>query len=87
MAKVEAGMESMLEVYIFETNTLLEQLDEILLRTEEAGVFAEDAAVVGIGGRLIVFYSMLHCLKFIPGDGILKSQNKLLGGYKHGIIR
>lgn len=42
MAKVEAGMESMLEVYIFETNTLLEQLDEILLRTEEAGVFAED---------------------------------------------
>ena len=34
MAKVEPGMESMLEMYIFETNTLLEQLDEILLRTE-----------------------------------------------------
>ena len=42
MAKVEAGMESMLEVYIFETNTLLEQLDEILLRTEEAGFFVEE---------------------------------------------
>ena len=36
MAKVEPGMESMLEMYIFETNTLLEQLDEILLRTEDA---------------------------------------------------
>ena len=27
MAKVEPGMESMLEMYIFETNTLLEQRD------------------------------------------------------------
>ena len=42
MAKVEAGMESMLEMYIFETNTLLEQLDEILLRTEDANVFSEE---------------------------------------------
>ena len=42
MAKVEAGMESMLEMYIFETNTLLEQLDEILLRTEDANVFSTE---------------------------------------------
>ena len=42
MAKVEPGMESMLEMYIFETNTLLEQLDEILLRTEDANVFSQD---------------------------------------------
>lgn len=42
MAKVEAGMESMLEAYIFETNSLLEQLDEILLRTEDAGFFIEE---------------------------------------------
>lgn len=42
MAKVEQGMEAMLEMYIFETNTLLDQLDEILLRTEEANVFMED---------------------------------------------
>ena len=41
MAKVEPGMESMLEMYIFETNTLLEQLDEILLRTEDANVFSQ----------------------------------------------
>lgn len=42
MAKVEPGMESMLDVYIFETTGLLDQLDEILLRTEQANEFTED---------------------------------------------
>lgn len=42
MAKVEPGMESMLDAYIFETTTLLESLDEILLRTEQANQFTED---------------------------------------------
>lgn len=42
MAKVEPGMESMLDAYIFETTTLLESLDEILLRTEQANKFTED---------------------------------------------
>lgn len=42
MAKVESGMEAMVDMYIFETNTLLEQLDEILLRTEQANVFTEE---------------------------------------------
>ena len=32
MAKIEPGMESMLDMYFYETNSLLEQLDEILLR-------------------------------------------------------
>ena len=36
MAKIEPGMEAMLDMYFFETNSLLEQLDEILLRTEQA---------------------------------------------------
>ena len=39
MAKIEPGMEAMLDMYFFETNSLLEQLDEILLRTETAGKF------------------------------------------------
>ena len=42
MAKVESGMEAMVDVYIFETTGLLEQLDEILLRTEQANEFKED---------------------------------------------
>ena len=39
MAKIEPGMEAMLDMYFYETNSLLEQLDEILLRTEQANVF------------------------------------------------
>lgn len=39
MAKIEPGMEAMLDMYFFETNGLLEQLDEILLRTEQANAF------------------------------------------------
>ena len=35
-------MESMLDMYFFETNSLLEQLDEILLRTEQANAFEND---------------------------------------------
>ncbi|MCL2697899.1 MAG: chemotaxis protein CheA [Oscillospiraceae bacterium] len=42
MSKIESGMESMIDMYIFETNTLLEQLDEILLKTEEAQTFTEE---------------------------------------------
>lgn len=42
MARVEPGMESMLDMYFFETGSLLEQLDEILIRTESANAFAEE---------------------------------------------
>ncbi|MCL2694034.1 MAG: chemotaxis protein CheA [Oscillospiraceae bacterium] len=42
MSKVESGMESMIDMYIFETNTLLEQLDEILLKTEQAQTFTDE---------------------------------------------
>ena len=42
MPKVEPGMEAMLDAYLFESSTLLEQLDEILLQTESAGVFTEE---------------------------------------------
>ena len=42
MAKIEPGMEAMLDMYFFETNSLLEQLDEILLRTEQANAFESE---------------------------------------------
>ncbi|MCL1903582.1 MAG: chemotaxis protein CheA [Oscillospiraceae bacterium] len=42
MSKIEPGMEAMLDAYLFESSTLLEQLDEILLRTEQAGTFTEE---------------------------------------------
>lgn len=37
------GMESMLDIYLFEANGLLEQLDEILLDCEKEGTFESDS--------------------------------------------
>lgn len=42
MAKFDEGMESMLDTYIFEENQLLDQLDEILMRTEKADAIEPD---------------------------------------------
>ncbi|MGN0665203.1 MAG: chemotaxis protein CheW [Huintestinicola sp.] len=42
MAKFEAGMESMVDMYIFETTSLLEQLDQILMKTENANSFSDE---------------------------------------------
>ena len=43
MAKVEPGMEGMVDMFLFETGTLIDQLDEILLRTEQANEFTDDS--------------------------------------------
>ncbi len=37
------GMESMLDIYLFEANSLLEQLDEILLNCEKQGTFTTES--------------------------------------------
>ncbi len=42
MAKCEAGMEAMADMYVFETTSLLEQLDQILMKTENESSFAEE---------------------------------------------
>jgi two-component system chemotaxis sensor kinase CheA len=42
MAKFEAGMEGMVDMYIFETTSLLEQLDQILMKTENENKFGEE---------------------------------------------
>lgn len=42
MAKFEAGMESMVDMYIFETTSLLEQLDQILMKTESEHSFSSE---------------------------------------------
>jgi two-component system chemotaxis sensor kinase CheA len=42
MGRFEAGMESMIDVYIYETTTLLEQLDQILIKTESDNSFGEE---------------------------------------------
>ena len=42
MAKFEAGMEAMADMYVFETTTLLEQLDQVLMKTENESSFGEE---------------------------------------------
>lgn len=42
MARFEAGMESMVDMYIFETTSLLEQLDQILIKTENENGFGDE---------------------------------------------
>lgn len=42
MGIFESGMESMIDVYIYETEGLLEQLDQILIKTESSGFSEED---------------------------------------------
>lgn len=42
MAKFESGMEAMVDMYIFETTTLVEQLDLILMKTENESSFGDE---------------------------------------------
>lgn len=42
MARYDASMEAMADTYIFETTTLLEQLDEILMRTEKENDMSDE---------------------------------------------
>lgn len=46
MAKYEQSMEGMLDVFLFETNELLEKLDEILIRTESDTLGEEDVGEI-----------------------------------------
>ena len=39
---IDPSMEPMLDVFIYETTTLLDQLDEILLDAEKSKSFSED---------------------------------------------
>ncbi len=42
MAKFEAGMEAMADMYVFETTGLLDELDQILMKTENESGFGEE---------------------------------------------
>lgn len=46
MSKFDAGMEGMVDTYIFETTSLLEQLDDILIRTEKDDLTPDDIAEI-----------------------------------------
>ena len=43
---MDNGMESMLDTYLFETNSLLDQLDEMLVNDEKLGDFSSDESTL-----------------------------------------
>ena len=46
MGKIDAGMESMLDMFVFETSDLLAKLDDILMRTEQDELGADDVGEI-----------------------------------------
>ena len=46
MGKIDAGMEAMLDTFMFETSDLLEKLDDILMRTEQDELGADDVGEI-----------------------------------------
>ena len=46
MSRFETGMEGMVDIYVFETTGLLEQLDNILISTETGVLASEDVAEI-----------------------------------------
>ncbi len=61
---MDASMEGLLETYLFETNSLLDGLDELLINAEKVGDFSEDDVTKfsAVCTRLKV---LLQCLSLI----------------------
>lgn len=68
MSKFEAGMEGMVDTYIFETTTLLEQLDDILIRTEKSDLEPDDIAEI---------FRIMHTIKGSSAMMGLQNMSKL----------
>ncbi|MDR0986912.1 MAG: chemotaxis protein CheA [Ruminococcus sp.] len=73
MAKFEAGMESMIEMFIYETTGLIEQLDNILMKTEADSSFEED--------DINAIFRIMHTIKGSAAMMGLES----LSRFAHGI--
>ncbi len=69
MAKFEAGMESMVDMYIFETTSLLEQLDQILMKTENQSSFSSE--------EINEIFRIMHTLKGSSAMMGLENMSKL----------
>lgn len=72
MSKFEAGMEGLVDTYIFETTTLLEQLDDILIRTEKDDLSADDIAEI---------FRIMHTIK--GSSAMMGLQN--MSGLAHAV--
>lgn len=68
MSKFDAGMETMLDTFIFETTELLESLDEILMRTEKDVLTADDIGEI---------FRIMHTIKGSAAMMGLQNMSKL----------
>lgn len=68
MSKFDAGMESMLDTFVFESTELLENLDEILMRTEDSELTADDIAEI---------FRVMHTIKGSSAMMGLKNMSEL----------
>ncbi|MBR6046425.1 MAG: chemotaxis protein CheA [Ruminococcus sp.] len=68
MSKFDAGMESMLDTFVFESTELLENLDEILMRSESSELTADDIAEI---------FRVMHTIKGSAAMMGLKNMSEL----------
>ncbi|SDB06617.1 two-component system, chemotaxis family, sensor kinase CheA [Ruminococcaceae bacterium FB2012] len=68
MSKFDAGMESMLDTFVFESTELLENLDEILMRTENSELGPDDIAEI---------FRVMHTIKGSSAMMGLKNMSEL----------
>ena len=68
MSKFDAGMESMLDTFVFESTELLENLDEILMRAENSELGADDIAEI---------FRVMHTIKGSSAMMGLKNMSEL----------
>ena len=68
LAKFEAGMEAMLDTFVFETSSLLEELDDILMRTENDELTPDDIAEI---------FRVMHTIKGSAAMMGLQNMSKL----------
>lgn len=64
---MDNGLDNMLDMYLFETNTLLEQLDELLLEAENAEFFSTD--------QINEIFRIMHTIK---GSSAMMQFNSLM---------
>ena len=68
MSKFDAGMESMLDTFVFESSELLENLDEILMRSESSELTGDDIAEI---------FRVMHTIKGSAAMMGLKNMSEL----------
>lgn len=68
MSKFDAGMESMLDTFVFESTELLENLDEILMRTESSELTPDDIGEI---------FRVMHTIKGSAAMMGLKNMSEL----------